>query len=296
MTDTTDTTSTIGATSADATSATGAIGAAGRFETLRYELRDHVAEVTLNRPELHNAFDLRMMRELRDLWRELREDDEVRVVIITGAGDRAFCTGVDRGALADPDLPIGTRGGTPLHFDDPGDWLSPKTAGDLWKPMIAAVNGMACGGAFYLLGQVEFIIAAEHATFFDPHTSYGMASVFESMAMLQRMPLGEVMRMQLTGAHERLSADRAYQIGLVQEIVPGPELLDAARRVATAIASQPPLAVQATLRAVWYAQDLGYRQALDVAKTLIQLGDHPAALAEGQAAFTSGARPPYRLR
>jgi hypothetical protein len=66
--------------------------------------------------------------------------------------------------------------------------------------------------------------------------------------------------------------------------------------VAAAIASQPPLAVQATLRAVWYAQDLGYRQALDVAKTLIQLGDDPAALAEGQAAFTSGARPPYRLR
>jgi enoyl-CoA hydratase/carnithine racemase len=269
----------------------------GRFETLDYEAgEDGVAWVTLDRPEVHNAFDARMLRELRTLWRELREDDAVRVVVLTGAGDRAFCTGVDRGALADPELRVGTRGGTPLHFDDPGDWISPKTAGDLWKPVIAAVNGMACGGAFYLLGQVEFIIAAEHATFFDPHTTYGMAAVFESMAMLQRMPLGEVMRMQLMGSHERVSARRAYEIGLVQEVVPAAELREAASRAARAVASQPPLAVQATLRAVWYAQELGYRQALEVAKTLIQVGNDPAALAEGQASFASGARIPWRLR
>ncbi|RAG81617.1 enoyl-CoA hydratase/isomerase family protein [Streptacidiphilus pinicola] len=269
----------------------------GRFETLDYEAgEDGVAWVTLDRPEVHNAFDARMMRELRTLWRELREDDAVRVVVLTGAGERAFCTGVDRGALGDPELRIGTRGGTPLHFDDPGDWISPKTAGDLWKPVVAAVNGMACGGAFYLLGQVEFIIAAEHATFFDPHTSYGMAAVFESMAMLQRMPLGEVMRMQLMGAHERLSARRAHEIGLVQEVVPASELREAAGRVAATIASQPPLAVQATLRAVWYAQELGYRQALEVAKTLVQVGNDPQSLAEGQASFASGARTPWRLR
>lgn len=266
------------------------------FATLRCELKEHVAWVVLNRPEVHNAFDPLMMRELRSLWRELREDDEVRVVVLTGAGDQAFCTGVDRRALTDPELPIGTRGASPLHFDDPGDWISPKTAGDLWKPVVAAVNGMACGGAFYLLGQVEFIIAAEHATFFDPHTSYGMASVFESMAMLQRMPLGEVMRMQITGAYERLSARRAYEIGLVQEVVPAAELRAAAERVASAIAAQPTLAVQATVRAVWFAQELGYRQALEVGKTLVQLGNDPAALAQGQAEFTAGARPRWRLR
>jgi len=271
------------------------------FKALRYEERNGVAWVTLNRPEVLNAFDAAMMHELHECWRGLRDNDEVNAVVLTGAQDKAFCTGVDRAAadVGEPDRATdlgGQRGGTPLHFNDPGDFLPPKTAGALWKPVIAAVNGMACGGAFYLLGEVEFIIAADHATFFDPHTSYGMAAVFEPTMMLQRMPLGEVMRMSLMGAHERISAQRAYQVGLVQEVVPGADLHEAAQRAALVIASQPPLAVQATVRAVWYAQELGYRQALDVAKTLVQLGTDSESLAAGQRAFTSGRRPDWRLR
>jgi enoyl-CoA hydratase/carnithine racemase len=270
------------------------------YKTLAYEERDAVAWVTLNRPEVLNAFDSQMLRELHECWRDLRDNDSVRVVVLTGAGDKAFCTGLDRTAAAvgEPGRPndIGQRGSTPLHLNDPGDLLPPKTAGQLWKPVIAAVNGMACGGAFYLLGEVEFIIAADHATFFEPHASYGMAAVFEPMMMLQRMPLGEVMRMSLMGSHERMSAQRAYEIGLVQEVVPAAGLHEAAHRAALAIASQPPLAVQATVRAVWYAQELGYRQALDVGKTLVQLGTDAESLAAGQRMFASGSRPDWRLR
>jgi enoyl-CoA hydratase/carnithine racemase len=247
-----------------------------------------------------NAFNVDMMTELHACWRELRDNDDVRAIVLTGAQDKAFCTGVDRAAagVGDPNRAndIGQRGATPLHNNDPGDWLPPKTAGDLWKPVIAAVNGMACGGAFYLLGEADIIIAAEHATFFDPHTTYGMAAVFEPMAMLQRMPIGEVLRMSLMGAHERMSAQRAHQVGLVQEVVPGDQLAEAARHVAETIASQPPLAVQTTVRAIWYAQELGYRQALDVAKTLIQLGTDQESLAAGQRAFEGGQRPQWRLR
>lgn len=270
-----------------------------RYKTLGYAERDGVAWVTLDRPEVHNAFDGRMMREIHECWRELRENDDVRAVVLTGAGDKAFCTGIDRNAAGVGEgrpSEVGQRGATPLHLDDPGDLLPPKTAGQLWKPVIAAVNGMACGGAFYLLGEVEFIIAAEHATFFDPHTTFGMAAVFEPMLMLQRMPLGEVMRMTLMGAAERLSAQRAHQIGLVQEVVPAAELHETAHRVAATIAAQPPLAVQTSVRAVWYAQELGHRQALDVAKTLVQLGTDPESLAEGQRRFTSGQREEWRLR
>jgi enoyl-CoA hydratase/carnithine racemase len=271
-----------------------------RYQTLKYEERNGVAWVTLNRPEVYNAFDLQMIHEVHACWRDLRDNDDVRVIVLTGAGDKAFCTGLDRNAAAvgDPDRPtdIGQRGGTPLHHNEPGDLLPPKTAGDLWKPVIAAVNGIACGGAFYLLGEVEFIIAAEHATFFDPHTTYGMPAVFEPMAMLQRMPLGEVMRMSLMGSHERMSARRAYEVGLVQEVVPADQLHEAARRAAEIIASQPPLAVQTTVRAVWYAQELGYRQALDVGRTLVALGMDQDLLSAGQQDFSSGRRIDWRLR
>jgi enoyl-CoA hydratase/carnithine racemase len=155
---------------------------------------------------------------------------------------------------------------------------------------------MACGGAFYLLGEVEIIIAAEHATFFDPHTTFGMAAVLEPMYLLKRMPLGEVARMSLLGAAERMSAQRAHQIGLVQEVVPATDLHAAAERVATAIAANPPLATQASVRAIWYGQELGLRQALDVGKSLVMLGTDENSLAEGQRRFKSGERQEWRLR
>ena len=107
---------------------------------------------------------------------------------------------------------------SPWMFDDPGDEIGPKSC-DLWKPVIAAVNGIACGGAFYMLGEVEFIIAADHATFFDPHVTYGMTPVFEPIHVMQKMPFHEIMRISLLGNHERMSAQRAYQIGLVSEVV-----------------------------------------------------------------------------
>jgi enoyl-CoA hydratase/carnithine racemase len=110
------------------------------------------------------------------------------------------------------------------------------------------------------------------------------------------MPLGEVMRMFLMGAHERMTARRAHEIGLVQEVVPASGLHEAAERAALAIASQPPLAVQTTVRAVWYAQELGYRQALDVARTLTRLGTDEESMAAGQREFLSGRRPDWRPR
>src|ERR1700685_3535007 len=178
--------------------------------TITYDVRDYVAQVTLNRPEVHNAFNERMQDELASLWRHIRLDDDVRVVVLTGAGDRAFCTGIYRGAIP-------THEFYPFTYDDPGQRIGPKGQG-FWKPVIAAVNGMACGGAFYLLGEVDFIIAADHATFFDPHVTYGMPAAFEPIFLLHKMPFQEVMRMALLGANERMSAARAYQVGLVSEV------------------------------------------------------------------------------
>jgi len=271
------------------------------FETLGYEERDGVAWVTLNRPDRLNAFNSLMQRELRDLWRGLRRHDDVRCIVLTGAGDKAFCTGIDRleqmggdvDATTDPDV-VGS-GSTPFMFDDPGDNIGPKSC-DLWKPVIAAVNGMACGGAFYMLGEVDFIIAADHATFFDPHVTYGMTAAFEPMHMAGIMPFGEIMRLSLLGNHERLSARRANEIGLVSEVVPKEQLRDAAAWAADAIASQPPLAIQGTVRAMWAARELGHREALRLGYLYIGLGTDAESIAEGQARFESGERIDWKLR
>jgi enoyl-CoA hydratase/carnithine racemase len=269
------------------------------FETLLYEETHGVAWVTLNRPEVHNAFNAQMQRELRELWTGLRRDDAVRVVVLTGAGDKAFCTGIDRtetmGASAAPRTRVVGAGSTPFMFDDPGANIGPKSC-DLWKPVIAAVNGMACGGAFYMLGEVEFIIAAEHATFFDPHVTYGMTAAFEPMHMLQKMPFHEIMRLTLLGNHERLSAKRAYEIGLVSEVVPGDGLRAAAAWAADAIASAPPLAVQGTVRALWAARELSRAQALSLGYAFVGLGTSQESIRAGQAAFAAGKRVQWKLR
>ena len=258
------------------------------FDTLLCDVADGVATVALNRPERLNAFDVVLTRELHGLWRDLRFDDDVRAVVLTGTGDRAFCTGIDRGDVIPQ--PSG-----PWMMDDPGLSLGPKSA-DLWKPVVAAVNGIACGGAFYMLGEVETIVAADHATFFDPHVTYGMCATFEPLHMLQKMPFGEVMRMTLMGNHERLSARRALEVGLVSEVVDGEELLDAALHCARAIASAPALAVQGTVRSIWAGRELTRSQAIGMGYAFIGLGTSQESIAEGQAAFSSGRRIEWRLR
>ncbi|MEC4015343.1 enoyl-CoA hydratase/isomerase family protein [Streptomyces sp. H27-D2] len=224
-----------------------------------------VAVVTIDRPERHNAIDLPTAAELTDVWRGFRHDDAVRAIVLTGAGERAFCTGIDRSA----EVP---QPGSPYSMDDPLLAIGPK-ANDLWKPVIAAVNGMACGGAFYLLGESEFIIASEDAAFFDPHTTYGMVSAYEAISMAQRMPFGEVARMSLMGTAERLSARSAHRTGLVSEITPPGMAAAAAVRAAAVIASYPTEAVQGTVRALWAAKEAARTQALAHAPHLIALGN-----------------------
>ncbi len=274
---------------------------ADSYDTLLYEEVDGVAWVTLNRPQHLNAFNIAMQKELKAVWRGLRANDDVRCVVLTGAGDRAFCTGIDReetmGAGRDERPEDGRVGevGTPFQFDDPGHVIGPKT-NDLWKPVIAAVRGIACGGAFYLLGECEFIIASDDATFFDPHVTYGMIAAFEPTNMLQLMPFPEIMRMSLLGAHERMSAKRAHEIGMVSEVVPAAELRDTAQWVASRIASQPALPVQGTVRNLWHARDMSRSQALAMAYAMVGLGSDQGSIDEGQKVFASGQRVEWRLR
>jgi len=269
-------------------------------ETLLVRKDDGVAWVSLNRPQVRNAFNQKMQDELRELWTGFRYDDDVRCIVLTGEGE-SFCTGIDRAeAVSDENnaaMAEGTYPGypTPWMYDDPGRDVGPKTC-DLWKPVIAAVQGMACGGAFYLLGEVEFTIASDDATFFDPHVTYGMTAAFEPMHMAGVMPFGEIMRLSLLGAHERMSAQRAHQIGLVSEVVPREELLERAGWAARVIADSPSLVVQGTMRAIWTGLELSRKQALDMANLFTRIGSYADAFRAGQERFASGKRVDWRLR
>ncbi|MGH9016672.1 MAG: enoyl-CoA hydratase/isomerase family protein [Acidimicrobiales bacterium] len=279
-----------------------------RFETILYEEQEGVAVVTLNRPDVLNAFNQKMQEELRELWRSLRRNNDVRAIVLTGSGEKAFCSGIDRKesieegylpreknkATGDNRVSKAGRVSTPYMYNDPGQDLNPKANG-LWKPVVAAVNGMACGGALYMLGEADIIIAAEHATFFDPHVSYGMVAGFEPTHLLQKLPLGETLRVALMGVHERMSAARAYQLGLVSEVTTPAELMERAMWIAGAIASAPVLAVQGTLKAIWTANELSRNAALANVSALVSLGTQYENIEQGHQAFR-GSRPEWKLR
>jgi enoyl-CoA hydratase/carnithine racemase len=251
-----------------------------------------VAVVTLDRPDVHNAFNEVMQNELRELWRWLKTNDEVLSIVLTGSGEKAFCTGIDR---ADVPTEEGEYFFHALKYEDPGQIIGPRSQG-LWKPIIAAVNGMACGGAFYLLGQVDFIVAADHATFFDPHVTYGMAAVFEPALMGEKMPFGEVMRMTLMGNRERISAQKAEQIGLVTQVVPRSELAEVTRELALTIASYSPAAVQASLRAAWASRDLAPGQMVELGNLFLNLATTPESLRNSQEVFQKRRPEPPTIR
>ncbi|MFJ8798273.1 enoyl-CoA hydratase/isomerase family protein [Streptomyces sp. NPDC102487] len=268
--------------SAEGTTGAGGPGGGedGRGLAVAVDKDTGVAVLTLDRPHRLNAVDLATAAELADTWRAFRFDDTVRAVVVTGAGQRAFCTGIDR----DAQVP---QPSSPYMVDDPLATIGPK-ANDLWKPVIAAVHGMACGGAFYLLGEAEFVVADETASFFDPHTTYGMVSAYESVYLAQRMPFGEVARMALMGTAERISARRAYEVGLVSELTPPGGAVAAAVACATVIASYPADAVQGTVRALWQAQEATRAAALAHAPQFVSLGNLPGAR---QAELFAGRRP-----
>lgn len=232
---------------------------------------DGVATITLNRPDALNAFDRTMVSEFAAIWPEIRQNSNIRAVVLQAEGERAFCTGVDvKTWREDPD--------DPFHQDDPGAFLSPKM-NKVWKPLICAVHGMAAGGAFYWLNEADLIVCSEDATFFDPHVTYGMTAALEPIGLTRRIPLGEVLRIALVGLDERVSAKRAFEIGLVNEVVDGDQLRERAHDFAASIAAKPAAAIQGTVRAIWESLDTGRTTAINHGLTYTQLGN-PLGMAE----------------
>jgi enoyl-CoA hydratase/carnithine racemase len=241
-------------------------------EAIEYRLdEDHVATITLDRPEALNAWNDAMAAEMAWAWQTVRDDDAVHAVVLQANGDRAFSTGAD------------VRGGTTWFFSDnvwntfdPGLTLSPKTHHRCWKPVVAAVNGMAAGGAQYFLNEADIIVAASDAVFFDPHADAQIVSALEPIGMLARgVPLGDVLRWALMGSDERITAETALRLGLVTEVVPPEALRERARAIAASIAARNPRAVQGTVRAIWESLDMTRSMALQNGMAYTHIGNSP---------------------
>lgn len=220
------------------------------FQTIEFDVRDHVATLTLNRPDKLNSFNEQMAKEVAAAWRRTREDEEIRVAVVQANGDRAFCTGIDvgEGKWWDHE-PV-------FNQEDPGVLLGPK-AQQVWKPVIAALHGIVAGGAMYFVNEADFSICSESTVFFDPHANAGIVSALEPMGMLALgVPYGDVMRWALLGSEERISAQTALRLGLVTEVVSDDQLRARAAELAGEIAARRPMAIQGTVRAMWEARDL----------------------------------------
>lgn len=258
-------------------------------ESLVLDRQDHVAVLTLNRPDRHNAFNFPLMRELAAAWELISRDDDIRCVIMTGAGSRAFCTGMDLGDLSQEDAEV--LQATEASLEDSPIFRLTAVQNRCWKPVITAVNGMVCGGGFHFLADSDLIIAADSATFFDNHVAVGLVAGLEPVGLAHRIPLETVFRLALLGGSERMSAEEALACGLVGEVVPPEQLMTRALELASAISRHSPTALMRTKRAIWESLDQGLHAGLQNAWRLIaEHQSHPDSQ-EGARAFAEK-RPP----
>jgi enoyl-CoA hydratase len=260
------------------------------YETLIVERRGTVAWLEFNRPDVGNAMNSVMLTELEQAWRELDDDPDVRVIVNTGAG-ASFQTGLDVVELSrDPEALREQSRRTKRAELRMTAWHNGVS-----KPVIAAVNGVCAGGGLHFVADADIVIASSNATFVDPHVSIGQVTAYEAIALVRKSPMEAIMRMALTGRHERLPAERARELGILSQVVDPPERLrDEAQALAEKIAQNSPAAMRATKRALWGALELGLTDACRAgAQELVAMWGHPDQ-SEGPLAFVEKREPRWQ--
>ncbi|WP_046315575.1 enoyl-CoA hydratase/isomerase family protein [Mycobacterium sp. UM_Kg1] len=226
------------------------------YERLIVQKSGGIGWLILNRPEAGNAFDALMLDELEHAWADLEADPDVRVIVNTANG-KAFCTGMDVVQVArDKDAMRKHSRRTRDAELKISSWHC-----DVWKPVIAAVNGVCAGGGLHLVADADIVILSERAWIVDPHVSVGQAVAYEAITLLRKSPMEAITRMALSGRGERIPANRAYELGIASEVVPHDRLRTAAETLAGAIATNSPAAMRVTKRALWRSLEGGLTQA-----------------------------------
>jgi enoyl-CoA hydratase len=252
------------------------------YEALVVERRGPVGWLIFDRPDRGNAMNGRMMAELERAWADLDGDPAVRVVVTAGNGP-AFQTGLDMGELSrDPEALREQSRRTRRAELRLTAWHN-----GVWKPVIAAVNGTCAGGGLHFVADADIVVAACDASFVDPHVSVGQVTAYEAIALVRKSPMEPIVRLALTGRHERITAERARQLGIVSQVVDPPEALRAeVQALAETVARNSPAAMAATKRALWGALEAGLTDASRAgAGELVDMWGHPDQT-EGPLAFT----------
>ena len=265
------------------------------FECIRYEVAERIATITFDRPDRLNALSPAMLGELRQAYADAEADPDVWILLITGNG-RAFCTGADVSEIPDDGRVIYEEPylSTNAQWEAPQEGTPPYRT--MTKPILTAVNGLCCGAGLDLVTTGDIVIASDRAEFFDPHVSIGLVAGREMVRLARALPTNIAMRFALTGKHERMSAERAYELGLVSEVVEHDRLLERAREIAGIVNRNAPLAVRGTRLAIRRGRDLPMHEAEIMAEAFRERVVRTDDAKEGPQAFLEKRDPEWRCQ
>jgi E-phenylitaconyl-CoA hydratase len=252
-----------------------------------YELNDHVATITYNRPEVLNAINGDMRRGLNVAFSRFRDDDDAWIAIVTGAG-RAFCAG------ADLRFGAGSTGEFPGTFWEKPTVNSFESGWEIYKPVIAAVNGHCLGYGLTLVTWCDFVLASDRAVFGYPEAAIGVPAIVGAIRLPQRIGWADAMEMLMTG--EPVDAEKAEAIGLVWRVVPHDELMSAANELAGRLARGAPLAQRAMKEMAMRAPHLTSPEAIRMGEAMRIVANSTADAHEGLAAGAERRRPRWTGR
>lgn len=257
--------------------------------TVHFKVENRIAEITLDRQEVRNALDLETMEDLGKYFVEIRDNPDIWAAIITGAGEKAFCAGADVAKLP---LQLAQAGGKSLAELGATNIMF---GFEVWKPLIAAVNGLALGGGCEMAIACDFRIASENATFGLVEPRIGLMPAGGGTQRLPRLvPLGLAMEMLLTA--QRIDAQEAYRIGLVNRVVAFDELMSTARQVAEQICSNAPLAIRAVKEAAIRGLRMDLREGIALEAMIAQRLMATEDTREGTSAFLEKRKPEWKAR
>ncbi|MET7772618.1 enoyl-CoA hydratase-related protein [Nocardia sp. NPDC005366] len=265
------------------------------FDTIGYEVDGHTATITLNRPDALNALSPHMITELRAAYDEAENDDKVWLIIVTGSG-RAFCTGADVKAIPGDGKVLNDKPylSTYEQWEAPQEGTPPFRS--MTKPILAAINGICCGAGLDWVTTGDIVIASDKATFFDPHVSIGLVAGREVVRLARVLPRSVALRMALMGKHERMSAERAYELGMITEVVAHERLLDRAHEIGDILNSNAPLAVRGTRLAILKGLDVPLHEAEMLAESFRERVTRTEDALEGPKAFVEKRTPDWQCR